>query len=114
MRMHSSGLLALLTASMTPTPSYARAVDLYSEINVKGSVEVNIVAGSGAPACATFWWVKRLTGGVTQLGRHCGYAKFNIPSMLGISVASKLRASADDGVTIRVRASEGVAKTVRL
>ncbi|MCQ7029812.1 hypothetical protein MRO55_25235, partial [Escherichia coli] len=56
--------------------------------------------------------VKRLIGGVRQLGTVCGVQTLEIPSFLGISLASKLRGSADRGTVITVTAREGVAKTI--
>ena len=95
--------LGLCAASVILAPAGASAEpkDVYSEINVTGTIDVAVTAAH-APACARMWWVKRLTGSVEQLGDICGLRKLEIPSFLGISLASKLRASAVSGVTVQV------------
>jgi hypothetical protein len=109
--IESVGALAL--AMLIPLqPINAQARDLYSEFNVSGSVTVSIFDPRGQPRCARLWWVKRLIGGVRQLGTVCGVRTLEIPSFLGISLASKLRGSADRGTVITVTAREGVAKTI--
>lgn len=102
----------LLVALVAAYPAIADTRDLYSEINVTGALTVTIADTGGAPACANLWWVKRLIGGVRQLGRVCGTKTIEVPSFLGLSLASKLRASADRGTVITVTAREGVAKTI--
>ena len=86
--------------------------DIYSEINVSGSIILQITDKNGASACANVWWITRVTGGVRQLGLLCGRHTIPIPNFLGISLASKLRASAGPDTVIKLRANEGVAKAI--
>jgi hypothetical protein len=102
--------MALVTVCCSLASAETR--DLYSEFNVTGSVTVSVADTHGANRCANFWWVTRLTGGVRQLGRVCGRKTFDIPSFLGISLASKLRASAEPGTVITLSAREGVSAKV--
>jgi hypothetical protein len=95
----------LLVVWLAAFSAGAHTADVYAEVNVLGSVGVSVRDAKGAPACANFWWVMRLTGSVRQLGRRCGVASFETPSVLGMfSLASKLRASAEPGTSITVTA----------
>ncbi len=107
-------LVGLALMSVLPaTPAMAVDRDIYSEINVLGNIDLFVSDARGHPACANFWWVKRLVGSVQQVGRKCGAFTLEVPSLLGISLASKLRASADQGIVVRVTGSkERVAKSV--
>lgn len=104
------GSFALM--AMSSTISSATTRDLYAEINVTGSVSLTIIDASGKPGCAKLWWITRVTGGVRQLGLRCGAQRLEIPSFLGISLASKLRGSAEPGIVIKLSAREGVANSV--
>ena len=109
----SAKRLAVALAMLAPLqPGVAETRDLYAEINVSGSVTVSIANAAGQPRCARLWWVKRLIGGVRQLGSVCGIRTLEIPSFMGISLASKLRGSAEAGTVIVVTAREGVAKRI--
>lgn len=101
-----------LFALVSSNVAVAETRDLYSEINVTGSVTVTIANPQKGPACANLWWIKRLTGGVRQLGQVCGTMTLQIPTFLGLSLASKLRASADRGTVITLVAREGIAKAI--
>jgi len=104
--------LALIGA-LVVMPAQAADRDIYSEINVLGNIDISVTDGRGHAACANFWWVKRLFGGVQQVGRKCGTFTLEVPSFLGLSLSSKLRASADPGLVVRVIASrERVAKSI--
>jgi hypothetical protein len=80
---------------------------VFAEINTTGTVFVRIVSKTGV-GCADFWWVKWPFGYTQQLGRHCGAARFDIPSVFSITVASKLRAG---GITTPVKIGTSVNET---
>ena len=71
--------------------SKGESKDLYFQINVSGTVYVKIAAKPGESACANFWWIKWPLGNIKALGRHCNFARFEIPGITDLALSSKLR-----------------------
>jgi hypothetical protein len=112
-RSRIGGAIAVRLLLLVPaSPAAAKTHDLYEEINAAGTLSVRITGPTGQPRCARLWWVKRLIGRVSQIGSVCRVRTLAIPTFLGISLASKLRGSAETGTTITVSARDRVARTV--
>ena len=90
------------------------SADAYFSVNISGKVFIKIAAKPGEEACADFWWIKWPAASVTQLGRHCNAASFEIPGLFGWppSVSSKLRVGISKNVVkLAVSATEQVANS---
>lgn len=89
--------------------------DLYFQINLKGRVFINIASRAGESNCANLWWIKWPLGNIEDLGRHCGLASFEIPTLFrNLAFSSKLRVGATENeIKIAVAASESVANSVK-
>jgi len=84
--------------------------DVYFEMNISGKLFVSMAARPGESACADFWWIKWPFGTVESLGRHCGFASFDIPGLTSFAVSAKLRAGGPaNDVKLAVSATEAVA-----
>lgn len=105
--VHAAGAQLI---SLSPGDS----ADAYFEANLSGKVYVKIGAKAGDSACAEFWWIKWPLGNVESLGRHCDFAEFEIPGMLGLAISSKLRVGgATNPIKLAVTADEAVAHSVK-
>ncbi|WP_085044172.1 hypothetical protein [Ensifer aridi] len=86
--------------------------DVYFQINLSGTLYLNIRTKDGA-GCANLWWIKWPLGTIKDEGRHCGFVKLDIPGFFDLSFSSKLRAFAEGNDTkIGYSASEAVAHTI--
>lgn len=110
----SCGIAALAADLQIVDMPAAQQVDLYTQVNVGGSVFVRIVSPSG-PACADFWWIQWPFGTVQQLGRHCDFARFDIPGLFKAAAASRLRAGGGSGnLKLGVSTEEKVAASATI
>jgi hypothetical protein len=91
------------------------SVDVFFQINTSGRVYVKIAAPAGEAPCADFWWIEWPLGTVSQLGRHCNEAVFEIPGLLAASISAKLRAGgATSQLKIGISSDEQVARGITL
>lgn len=89
------------------------AGDVYFQVNMSGTVFVNVMDPEGA-GCAEFWWILWPFGNIKELGRHCGGASFEIPRLMSLSISSKLRAATGSRpVKIGVADKAEVAHSIR-
>lgn len=86
--------------------------DVYFQINLKGTLYLNIRNQNGA-GCANLWWIKWPLGTIKDEGRYCGFVKLDIPGILDLSFSSKLRAHANGSdIKIGYSSSETVAHSI--
>lgn len=86
--------------------------DVYFQINLSGTLYLNIRTKDGA-GCARLWWIKWPLGTIKDEGRHCGFVKLDIPGFFELSISSKLRASAEGSdIKIGYSANEAVAHKI--
>ncbi|MBI5262913.1 MAG: hypothetical protein HY852_13955 [Bradyrhizobium sp.] len=86
-----------------------QSVDVYWDINLSGKVflaaDIN-----GHAACLDYWWIVWPFTQIKQLGRHCGRATIDLPTLSDWAVGGKLRAGGAEARTrLRGTASEAVA-----
>jgi hypothetical protein len=74
-------------------------VDVYWDVNLSGKVYLAADV-NGIPACLDYWWIVWPFTQIKQLGRHCGRAVFELPTLGDWAIGGKLRAG---GATVRTR-----------
>ncbi|MEY9402014.1 hypothetical protein ABIF66_001816 [Bradyrhizobium japonicum] len=91
-----------------------QTVDVYFEVNLKGTVSLRIATRTGL-GCAELWWIKWPLGEIKSLGKKCGVARLEIPGFTDLAVAGKLRATGVSSPTkIVAAANERVANSITL
>jgi hypothetical protein len=86
-----------------------RSVDVYWDINLSGRVFLAADV-DGRAACLDYWWIVWPFTQIKQLGRHCGRATFDLPTLSDWAIGGKLRAGGADARTrLRGASSESVA-----
>lgn len=101
-------------SQIVDVPAHA-SKDLYFQFNLSGTVYVKIAAKLGGSPCAEFWWIKWPLGTIETLGMHCNFAAFEIPSLFGLSVSSKLRVgAAANPIRVGIADNEEVARSISL
>jgi hypothetical protein len=89
--------------------SPGESVDVYWDINLSGKVYLAADI-DGRPACLDYWWIVWPFAQVKNVGRHCGRASFDLPSLSDWAIGGKLRAGGADARTrLRGTAQESVA-----